>query len=66
MNAIIRIKNELKSGGRVINLPYVKRLKAAGVGSGAWSARKNWIDNYGVRAQVDWARNAVVANKTER
>ena len=66
MNAIIRIKNELKSGGEVINLPYVKRLKAAGVGSGTLVGAEELIDNYGVRAKVDWARNAVVTNKAER
>ena len=69
MNAIIRIKNELKAGGEVINLPYVKRLKSAGVGgsgSPPLVGNEELIDNYGVRVKVDWARNAVVTNKAER
>ena len=66
MNAIIRIKNELKSGGEVMNIPFVKRLKAAGVGSGTLVGAEELIDNYGLRVKVDWARNAVVTNKAEK
>ena len=65
VNAIIRIKNELKAGGETMNIPYVKRLKAAGVGSGTLVGNEEIIDNYGLRIKVDWARNAVVTNAAE-
>ena len=66
MNAIIRVKNELKSGGEVMNIPYVKRLKSAGVGAGTLVGAEELIDNYGLRVKVDWARNAVVTNRAEK
>ena len=66
MNAIIRIRNELKSGGEVMNLPFVKRLKSNGVGSGPLVNSEELIDNYGLRVKVDWARNAVVTNNAEK
>src|SRR4029077_16059126 len=65
MNAIIRIRQELKGGGDTINIPFVKRLKGAGVGSGTLVGAEEKIDNYGMRAKVDWARNAVVTNNAE-
>ena len=65
INAVIRIKNELKAGGETMNIPYVKRLKAAGVGSGTLVGSEEIIDNYGLRIKVDWARNAVVTNAAE-
>ena len=66
MNAIIRVKNELKAGGEVMNIPFVKRLKSAGVGSGPLAGSEELIDNYGLRVKVDWARNAVVTNNAEK
>jgi Protein of unknown function (DUF4043) len=72
MNAIIRIRSELKSGGEVINLPTVRRLKTGIVGgvgnvvrTGTLVGAEEVIDNYGQRVRVDWARNAVVTNKAE-
>ena len=65
MNAIIRIRNEPKSGGETMNIPFVKRLKGAGVGSGTLVGFEEKIDNYGMRLKVDWARNAVVTNNAE-
>ena len=65
-NAIIRIRNELKSGGETINLPIVTRLRNAPVGSGTLVGAEERIDNYGQRVKVDWARNAVVSNKAEQ
>ena len=49
MNSIIRIRNEPKSGGEVMNIPFVKRLKGAGVGSGTLVGFEEKIDNYGMR-----------------
>jgi hypothetical protein len=65
MNAIIRVRNELKSGGDVMNIPFVKRLKGAGVGGGTLVGAEEKIDNYGMRLKVDWARNAVVTTAQE-
>ena len=67
MNAIIRVRNELKAGGEVMNIPFVKRLKGAGVGAvAALVGAEEKIDNYGLRVKVDWARNAVVTNNAEK
>jgi hypothetical protein len=66
MNAIIRVRNELKSGGEVMNIPFVKRLKNVGVGSGPLVGFEEKIDNYGMRFKVDWARNAVVVTNAEK
>jgi hypothetical protein len=65
VNAIIRVRNELKAGGEIMNIPFVKRLKGAGVGSGTLVGFEEKIDNYGLRVKVDWARNAVVTNNAE-
>ena len=65
MNAIIRVRNELKSGGEVMNIPFVKRLKGAGVGGGTLVGAEEKIDNYGMRMKVDWARNAVVTTNQD-
>jgi len=65
VNAIIRVRNELKAGGEVMNIPFVKRLKAAAIGSGTLVGFEEKIDNYGLRVKVDWARNAVVTNNAE-
>jgi len=65
MNSIIRIRNEPKQGGEIMNIPFVKRLKGAGVGQGTLVGFEEKIDNYGMRLKVDWARNAVVTNNAE-
>jgi len=65
VNAIIRVRNELKAGGEIMNIPFVKRLKAAAIGSGTLVGFEEKIDNYGLRVKVDWARNAVVTNNAE-
>jgi len=65
LNAIIRLRNELKAGGEIMNIPLVSRLTAAAVGSGTLVGNEEKIDNYGMRLRLDWARNAVVTNKAE-
>jgi hypothetical protein len=64
-NAIIRIKNELKSGGEQMNIPLVTRLTGAGVSTGTLVGNEEKIDNYGMRVWLEWARHAVVTNKAE-
>jgi hypothetical protein len=66
ITAIIRKRMELTSGGEQMNIPLVARLAATAVGSGALAGNEESIDNYGMRAWLDWARNAVKTNKAEK
>jgi hypothetical protein len=66
LNAIIRIRNELKSGGEQMNIPLVTRLTSVGVATGTLVGNEEKIDNYGMRVWLEWARNAVVTNKAEK
>lgn len=65
LNAIIRLKHELKSGGAEMNIPLVAKLSAAGVGSGTLVGNEESIDNYGMRIRIGWARNAVTTKKSD-
>ena len=65
MNAIIRRKFDLQPGGAVVNIPFVKRLKGAGVGAGTLVGFEEKIDNYGMRIKIDTVRNAVVTTNTD-
>ena len=65
LNSIIRIRNELKSGGEQMNIPLVSRLTGAGVSTGTLVGNEEVIDNYGMRVWLEWARHAVVTNKAE-
>lgn len=66
VDAIIRLKNELKSGGQDMNIPLVTSLKGTGVGAGTLVGNEEAIDDYGMRVRVGWARNAVVTKKSEQ
>lgn len=65
LNSIIRIKNELKSGGEDMNIPIVTRLRGTGVATGTLVGNEEKIDDYGMRVRIEWARNAVVTTKAE-
>jgi N4-gp56 family major capsid protein len=65
MTAIIRVINELKNGGEQINIPLIARLKGQPIATGALVGNEEQIDNYGDRAWIDWARNAVKIAKSE-
>ncbi len=65
LNAIIRIKQELKQGGEQMNIPLVTKLRGKGRGSGTLVGNEEKIDNYGMRLWIDWARHAVVTKKNE-
>lgn len=65
LTSIIRLRNEPKKGGEQMNIPIVTRLTGAGKGTGTLTGAEEAIDNYGMRAWVDWARNAVATNKAE-
>ncbi len=66
VNSIIRIRNELKSGGEQMNIPLVTRLTNAAISTGTLVGNEEKIDNYGMRLWLEWARNAVVTNKAEQ
>src|ERR1700730_19157343 len=65
MTAIIRVINDLKKGGEQINIPLIARLKGQPVATGTLVGNEEAIDNYGDRAFIDWARNAVKIPKSE-
>jgi hypothetical protein len=65
LNSIIRLKNELKSGGEQMNIPLVTKLTNAAIASGTLVGAEEKIDNYGMRVWLDWARNAITSNKAE-
>jgi hypothetical protein len=65
LTSIIRLKNELKSGGEQMNIPLVTKLTNAAIASGTLVGAEEKIDNYGMRVWLDWARNAVTSNKAE-
>lgn len=66
LNAIIRIKQELKQGGEQMNIPLVTKLRGKGKGSGTLVGNEEKIDNYGMRIWIDWARHAVTTKKSEQ
>jgi len=65
VNAIIRRRMELKSGGEVMNIPLVTRLQGVGVSTGPLVGNEDKIDDYGYRIWLEWCRNAVVTTKSE-
>jgi Protein of unknown function (DUF4043) len=65
LNAIIRRRMELKSGGEQMNIPIVSRLRGQGVSTGPLVGFEEEIDDYGFRIWLEWARNAVVTKKSE-
>lgn len=65
LTAIIRVVNDLKKGGEQINIPLVARLKAQAIATGTLVGNEEAIDNFGDRAWIDWARNAVKISKPE-
>ncbi|CAL8974447.1 hypothetical protein RHODGE_RHODGE_03319 [Rhodoplanes serenus] len=66
LTSIIRLRNELKAGGEQMNIPLVTRLKGTAIGTGTLAGNEEAIDNYGMRAWIDWARNAVLTNKANQ
>ena len=66
ITSIIRVRNQMKSGGEQMNIPLVARLKGNGVSTGPLSGQEEEIDDYGCRVWVDFARNAVKTNKYQQ
>lgn len=65
MTSVIRVLNDLKSGGEQVNVPLVNSLRATAIANGTLTGAEEAIDNYGFRMWIDWARNAVRTNKQE-
>lgn len=65
LTAIIRVIQDLKKGGEQINIPLIARLKAQPISTGTLAGNEEAIDNYGMRAWIDWARNAVKISNVE-
>jgi hypothetical protein len=65
LDAIIRVRQELKSGGEQMNIPLVTKLRSAGKGVGTLVGNEENVDSYGMRVWLDWRRNAVVTNRAE-
>ncbi len=65
INAIIRRRYEMKSGGEQMNIPLVTKLNGQAIGVGTLVGNEEKIDNYGMRVWLDWARKAVSQNKAE-
>jgi hypothetical protein len=66
LDAIIRRRYELKSGGEQMNIPLVSKLNNSAIGVGTLVGNEERVDNYGMRVWLDWARNAIVTNKAEQ
>jgi hypothetical protein len=66
LDAIIRRRYEMKSGGEQMNIPLVSKLNNSAIGVGTLVGNEERVDNYGMRVWLDWARNAIVTNKAEQ
>ncbi|HTG16533.1 MAG TPA: hypothetical protein VK747_14895, partial [Blastocatellia bacterium] len=65
-SSIIRRLYEPKNGGDQINIPIVTRLLGTAKSTGTLVNSEENIDNYGMRAYIDWARHAVATNDAEQ
>ena len=64
INKIIRVVEDLESGGKQINVPLVDNLRGDGVSTGQLTGREEAIDNYGAPLFADWARHATAFLKS--
>ena len=53
LDAITRVRQELKQGGEQMNIPLVTKLLGAGKGVGVLAGAEERIDNYGMRLWLD-------------
>jgi hypothetical protein len=65
MNSIIRTIFDNKKGGEQVNIPIVTSLKGTAKSSGTLTDNEEAINNYGMRAWVDWARHAVATTDAD-
>lgn len=65
MNSIIRTIYDNKKGGEQVNIPIVTSLKGTAKSAGTLTGNEEEINNYGMRAWVDWARHAVATTDAD-
>lgn len=65
MNSIIRTIYDNKKGGEQVNIPIVTSLKGTAKSAGTLTGNEEAINNYGMRAWVDWARHAVATTDAD-
>jgi hypothetical protein len=67
ITSIIRVYADLegKNGGEQVNIPLRDRLNGQAIGSGPLVGNEEAIDNYGMRAWIDWARKAVAIKNSD-
>ena len=63
--SIIRMLYDNKKGGEQVNIPIVTSLKGAAKSTGTLTGAEEAINNYGMRAWVDWARHAVATTDAD-
>jgi hypothetical protein len=56
---------EGENGGDQVNIPFVGRLNGPGVSSGPLTGNEEKLDTYGMRAWIDWSRNAVLLKRSQ-
>jgi hypothetical protein len=56
---------EAEQGGDQVNIPFVGRLNGPGVSTGPLTGNEEKLDTYGMRAWIDWSRNAVLLKKSQ-
>jgi N4-gp56 family major capsid protein len=65
INAIIRTIYDNKKGGEQVNIPLVTKLTGTAKSAGTLTGQEEAINNYGMRAWVDWARHAVATTDAD-
>lgn len=65
INSIIRTMYDPKKGGEQINIPLVTSLHGTAKSAGTLTGNEEAINNYGMRAWVDWARHAVATTDAD-
>jgi hypothetical protein len=63
--AVIQVLRDLADGGDQVNIPFVSGLRGPGVSTGPLVGNEEKLDTFGMRAWVDWCRNAVLLTKAE-
>lgn len=56
---------EASDGGDQVNIPFIGRLKGPGVSTGPLTGNEEKLDTYGMRAWIDWSRNAVLLKRSQ-
>ncbi len=65
ITSIIRTIYDNKKGGEQVNIPIVTSLKGTAKSTGTLTGQEEAINNYGMRAWVDWARHAVATTDAD-